>query len=177
MKQTLKSRKTAAVVLAAAVLLAVFISAATDCAAVEKLFYEGVKYDGYRHSSVYDNLSARVSAANGLVSIAVNHADCEAAGEALRTARRELADAEEIADMYAADCALQEAYEALVPVLEGAALDADEREDAEYYMQNMNGARLAITESGYNERVEGLDRGLLRLLGGIGLVDVPESFG
>lgn len=175
--EILKKRKTAAAVLAVAVIIALVLSAAVDCAQVRKLFYDGVEYDGYLHSSVADNLSARAAAANGLVSIAAGYDELAEQAEGLRTARRTLVDAQSIPEMYSADSALQQAYEALAAAMESTPLGEDERADAAYYMQNMNGARLAIAESGYNERVDKLDGGLLKLLGGLGLVDIPERFG
>ena len=183
--EALKNRKTAAIVCIIAVLISLVISASMAGTRTERLFYEGVKFDGYTHTPIYTALSDRAKYANNLASILTNCPGCEAAADKLREARRGLIDAydaKDISDMYMADCALTEAADDIAELIMTAGLDTDDLNDAQSCLDSMSGAEKAIAQSGYNEEVDGL-RGfnlnnmLYTLLSALPFVDAPERFG
>ena len=138
-----------------ALLLGVRRSLVSQVARIEEQFENGV-YDekaGYTLPSVADQLEVRANASLGLISLANGFDDLSEAAQRVRSAREDLLNAETIAERSAANRALTEACDELMPALQQRLeADKDVSAFADYASKMSNTARL-IETSGYNEQV------------------------
>jgi hypothetical protein len=188
MTETLKSRKTAAVVLVIVILIATPLGSARsirkEASKVEDMFYNGVyvKDGNYTSGAISDYLSDASRAAIGLVSVASNYDNLSDETESLRSAREELIDAVDISAMYTANSKMQSAWENLYGLIQSENLSDSEKDSIEDYASLFEGAEGAVKKNGYNDAVsefndEILGRVPANVIAGIMGVDGPESFG
>jgi len=163
----LKSRGAAAaiavIIVVLATLFGVHRSVGAQIEKLEQTFYDGVYIEkgDYTETSIASQLAQRSNAANGLVSVAGGFDALQAETKAMREARNSLIEAERISEMYDANIMLQDAYEALYPLLLDQDLSENQRAAAENYRSTMDGAQAVIDRSAYNEAVEEFESGIL----------------
>lgn len=168
----------AVIVVAGSTLVNTDVKLGEACQAAEDAFYTN---DGSA-KSIYSRLDARLDAANGLWTIIQNYNNSEAID--LSAARGTLLSAREnrdISDMFAANKALQSAFDSALASLGKYSLDSGEKEAVESYATTFAGAQKMIDESKYNENVLEFQRGVLdkfpaSVLKGIVGIDEPELF-
>ena len=184
----LKSRWTAAAVLAAVVLIFTPLGAKRSLekavADAEDAFYTGayIEDGDYTAGSIDSYLESRINAALGLVTVGRNYPALSEATDALADARTELLEAESITDKYLANEALEAAWTELYSELSVAGADETDISNADEYAALLEGAQGAINMSGYNESVdrfneEVLDRFPAELIASVFSIEPPESFG
>ncbi len=178
----LKSRRTAAGVLAAVIILLTPLGSALSLGrAVDKVearFSEGVGTSGSIESYLEDALRGAL----GLITIGGNYGDLSRETGELRAAREAMMSFEgSISETGVMNRELQRAFGALKSGLMSQNLTSDDSSNLDYYANIFEGAEGAISHSGYNEAVEEFTRDVYdrfpasltgRLLG----VDPPEYF-
>jgi len=181
--ERLKSRKTAAVIAAVGIilstLLGVRVSVGRATAKVERMFYEGV-YTTYLEPGIAGFLEDRLTASNGLASLAAGNTELTDMAQRLLAARRRLSEAKTIAEKAKANGELEAAYRACAEALEKAGLDERERKMLSAYNDKMYGAQGAIMKNPYNLKVAELRRQLewfpMNLLTKIVSAPYPQYF-
>jgi len=152
----LRKKPVAILIAALIVVLSTLIGARTSLSRtsgeVEELFYSGVEYDGYVHSSIASQLTKRAEAANGLLSVGRAH-DLNSECTALAQAREELMAGGTISVQYLNDVALEKAFAVLQAALGKCALTERETAAVETYVSTFNNAAHVIGASGYNDAV------------------------
>lgn len=168
----------ALLVVAGSTLLNTQIRLSEKCRQVEDGFYASETGS----KSIYAYLGDRLDAANGLWTILINH-DAEAAA-ALNQARSALLgvyDARDIAGMYGANNALQQAFDKAAAAVAGYDLTSSESDALNDYTISFAGAQKMIDKSGYNTVVLDFTRTTYEkfpanLLAPLVGVEAPELF-
>ena len=151
----------------ALVLASTLISAGTKldrkAAEVTDGFYEGVTYDGYKHPSIYSQLSNLCGAADGIAAIAANNGiDCNELTKASNGLKASISTMHDnISAIYESYSALSGALSKFLLRLPEDQLSARELEGLEQYRQTVDGAASVIDEAGYNESVRSFKSTLL----------------
>ena len=126
-----------------------------ECRKVTDGFYQGVKYDGYKHSAIYTQLKNICGAASGLVTVADNYGiDTREVSEREAELSAAVSDTHggisSICKKYAA---LSEALTRLERELDGVTLSSRDEDGFELYVSTIENAGGVIDSSGYNESV------------------------
>ncbi len=144
----------AVVVIIVSVLLNTRVNLSAKVREVTNGFYDGVyvESDGYKHSSISQQLDMRAAAANGICSLASSFDGLDTQVKALRDARTTLLETDTIAGKYKANLALQEAWDILIYAMSDLDMGANTAA-FETYKSNFAGAQNVIDQAGYNESV------------------------
>lgn len=150
------------------------------CDKVSDGFYGGVTYNGVEHKSVASQLrtisSVAVSLAELSADCGIDAADVIDAAEAMSIGISGCS----VSENYLLYCELSDAVDKLYDSLSSAGLSALYSAKVEQCVLNMDNARRAIEESGYNESVREFCREKLRfpadILGNLAGVEFPQLF-
>lgn len=151
----------------ALVLASTLISAGTKldrkAAEVTDGFYEGVTYDGYKHPSIYSQLSNLCGAADGIAAIAANNGiDCNELTKASNGLKASISTMHDnISAIYESYSTLSGTLSEFLLRLPEDQLSARELEGLEQYRQTVYGTASVIDEAGYNESVRSFRSTLL----------------
>lgn len=151
----------------ALVLASTLISAGTKldrkAAEVTGGFYEGVTYDGYKHPSIYSQLSNLCGAADGIAAIAANNGiDCNELTKASNGLKASISTMHDnISAIYESYSTLSGTLSEFLLRLPEDQLSARELEGLEQYRQTVDGTTSVIDEAGYNESVRSFRSTLL----------------
>ncbi len=144
-------------------------------------FYNGVKYDGSKHASIYSQLNGILGAVDGMCAIAANNGvDAAALSAASTELKADLSTMhDDIGSIYLSYSEVCNCLTPFLTVMDSAALSEHDRGDMQTYEETVTNARRAIDESGYNESVRtyrgSLDRTAELFISLCG-VDEPEYF-
>jgi hypothetical protein len=182
---SLKKRSTAALIAAVVVifgtLLGVHLSVSRETAKIEAQFYDGVylKDEKYVQTSIQSQLDKRADAALGLLSVANKYVFLEDMAGVLREARETLLDADSLAEKYAANIKLENAWKQIYESLTAHADDVPTSDES--YISTLRGAQSVIEKSDYNRltaefRQKTLSAFPVNILKNLAFVDYPEYF-
>jgi hypothetical protein len=172
-----KPRRIAAAVFAAAAVLFTLVglnrSVSRQAAKTSALFYA--------QFGISEQLSNRQNAARGLASLAAEDSALSADAETLRSAVNALYDASSVHGKFAANTALESAWQTLYDAMQAKGLDADTQTKADYYVNILRNAQRNIDGDGYNDAVASFETDVLgtvpsRLLRPFLFTDAPEAF-
>ena len=171
----------AIIMVAAATLLSAGTKLEKKSQAVTDGFYNGVRYDGYKHSSAYSQLTNLCGAADGMTAIASNYGiDCNEVSQASKALKDSLSTMHNhIAAIYKCYSALDAALTALDSDIDSAPLSTRDAEGVAAYRETLSNAKRVIAESGYNESVRNYTNSLgfpAAFFASICGVDAPEYF-
>ncbi len=150
------------------------------CDKVNNGFYTGVTYNGASHQSIASQLRTISSVAVTLAELSADYgidaADVIDAAEAMSIGISGCS----VSENYLLYCELSDAVDKLCDSLSSAGLSALYSAKVEQCVLNMDNARRAIEESGYNESVREFYREKLRfpadILGNLAGVEFPQLF-
>ncbi len=119
-------------------------------------FYQGIKYDGYRHRSISSQLENICGAVSGLMTIAENQGIDTAELSGLNRALSDSVSAgkDGISLIHERYASVMDALYPMLDALSGSALTGRDEKGAKDYMVTIMGAEKVIEESGYNESVQ-----------------------
>lgn len=171
-----------AVIVLSSTYLSADVKLAKASAKITDGFYQGVKYDNYKHKSIYEQLDHICGAASGLVTVADNYGiDTEElsglTGELVNSLSAKSGD---ISSLYTLYSSFSDALHALMDSLSGAELSGRDRQGTENYIDTVKGAEKMIEEAGYNESVQEYKndiRPLMDFFVRITKTKLPETFG
>ena len=147
----------AALIIISSSLISSGIKLDRECRKVEDGFYQGVKYDGYRHPAIYAQLNNICGAVSGLVTLAdgygIDTTEVSAREEELSAGISQMHNS--IYDAYDSYTALCGALTKLERELDGSVLTQRDRKDFELYAGTVDTARDTIASAGYNDSVYG----------------------
>lgn len=153
------------------------------CQEVSDSFYAGV-YDsswGTTRKSISSQLTKRTDAASGVETILNNYPELEAEASALKSARLDIINTDDIQRKYDANKTLTSAFGDAVDALNELDLPEREQKMVSEYSSAFKGAQNTIDESGYNDLVREFERSTLNvfptnLLKTVALVNTPVLF-
>ena len=158
----MKALKNPIVAILLAVILVVsstFLSASSnlskDAQKVTDGFYNGVTYDGYKHTSIYSQLNNIIGAIDGMCSVAANNGvNTTALSMAVDELKSSLSTMHNnIGSVYLCYRAVCDQLTPFMNEMNSVSLSERESEGIQAYKDTVDNAQRVIEESGYNESV------------------------
>lgn len=153
-----------------------------ECRNVTEGFYQGVKYDGYKHPAIYTQLKNICGAVSGLVTVADNYgvdtSEVSALKDELSAGISEAHSG--ISSIYKKYSALDEALTRLIWELDEVTLSERDEDGLDLYVSTVDSANSTIATTGYNESVQSYINGcdlLKRFFISATNTGLPEFFG
>lgn len=145
-------------------------------------FYQGIRYDGYKHKSIAGQLDNICGAVSGLVTIAKNYSldTAELSSRNSELSKALSAETDRISSVYADYSSLLASLYPLLDELSEISLSDRDEKGAKDYEVTIIGAEKVIEEAGYNESVQAFAKDMSRFPADFFLsatrTKLPEAF-